>query len=324
MKQCVIHNANAGANVIAQLKRRQFTTAQQCAFSAAVSAADVDRQVRTAVERGVERIIVAGGDGTVSRVVDILSNDFSRVDVAILPLGTGNDLARSMGIPLDNLDAAFELALSGESVSVDVVRVFDGETTYLINAASAGFGGQVAAHIDPLDKARWGAFAYWMTAVTELANLPQFDVNLKLDDRTFSSRVYGLTIANGRYLGGGFPIARKAFVNDGLIDVTVIPVLPTLELLAAGLNYMVGSSSGGDRLLNFRAKRVEVASTPEMLFSLDGEPVCEVEASFEVIPVALRVVAGPISPAIFKDSPTGTACATSSSDISHSVMQAVE
>lgn len=187
---------------------------------------------------------------------------------------------------------------------IDVVRVFDGNTSYLINAASAGFGGQVAADIDASDKARWGAFAYWMTAITELVNLPQFDIHMELDDRTSDSRVYGLTIANGRYLGGGFPIAREAFVNDGLLDVTVIPVLPALELLAAGLNYMVGVSSGGDRLQNFRSRRVHVSSMPEMLFSIDGDPIREVEATFEVLPGALRIVPGPQAPAISDASPT--------------------
>lgn len=297
-RNCLIFNGNAGAASSLETLFRRFMSAPQCDFRATTDADDVRLQVQSAIEQGAERIIVGGGDGTVNRVVGAMAAHFGRADLAILPLGTGNDLARSVGIPLDNLEAALSLAFTGDSVPIDVVRVFDGQTTYLVNAASAGFGGQVSAGINPIDKARWGASAYWMTAIAELVNLPQFDVHVELDDQTFDSRVYGLTIANGRYLGGGFPIAREAFVNDGLLDVTVIPVLPALELLAAGLNYMVGIASGGDRLQNFRSRRVHVTSTPEMLFSIDGDPIREVEATFEVLPRALRVVAGGQAPAI--------------------------
>ena len=305
-RTCLIFNAQAGAAHNLGTLLRRFMSGPHCEFRATTDSSDVMSQVRAGIERGAERIIVAGGDGTVNRVVDAVADDFSRIDLAVLPLGTGNDLARSLGVPLDDLDSACSLAFRGDSVPIDVVRVFDGHTTHLINAASAGFGGQVAADIGAADKARWGAFAYWMTAVTELVNLPQFDVEVELDDRTINSRVYGLTIANGRYLGGGFPIARQALVNDGLLDITLIPVLPALELLAAGLNYMVGISSGGDRLPNFRSRCVHVSSTPEMLFSIDGDPIREVEAAFEVLPKALRVVAGPEAPALENKSSTAT------------------
>lgn len=301
-RTCLIFNARAGAANNLEVLFRRFMAAPQCDFRATSDAGEVKAQVESAIEQGAERIIVAGGDGTVSRVVDAVARDFERADLAILPLGTGNDLARSVGIPLDNLESALSLAFTGDSVPVDVVRVFDGQTTYLVNAASAGFGGQVAAGINAADKARWGASAYWMTAVTGLVNLPQFDVHVELDDRVFDSRVYGLTIANGRYVGGGFPIAREAYVNDGLLDITIIPVLPPLELLAAGLNYMVGISSGGDRLQNFQSRHVRVSSTPDMLFSIDGDPIREVDATFEVLPQALRIVAGPQAPAITRAS----------------------
>ena len=302
-RSCLIFNAKAGAASALEALRRRFMALSPCEFRSTADGHDVKTQVQAAIEQGAQRIIVAGGDGTVSRAVNAMAADFTRADLAILPFGTGNDLARSVGIPLDNIESALSLALSGESVPMDVVRVFDGKTAYLINAASAGFGGQVAADITETDKARWGAFAYWMTALTELINLPQFDIHMELDDCSFDAQIYGLTIANGRYLGGGFPIARGAFVNDGLLDVTVIPVLTTLELLAAGLNYAVGISSGGDRIENFRSRRVRVSSTPDMLFSIDGEPIREVEATFEVLPRALRIVAGTQAPAVCTASP---------------------
>jgi hypothetical protein len=144
-RSCMIFNAKAGAASALEALRRRFMASSPCEFRSTADGHDVKTQVQSAVEQGAQRIIVAGGDGTVSRAVSAMAADFTRADLAILPLGTGNDLARSVGIPLDNIESALSLALSGESVPMDVVRVFDGKTGYLINAASAGFGGQVAA-----------------------------------------------------------------------------------------------------------------------------------------------------------------------------------
>ena len=137
-----------------------------------------------------------------------------------------------------------------------------------------------------------------MTAATELGTLPEFDVVLTLDKASIRSRVFGLAIANGRFVGGGFTIARDAYLDDGFLDVVVVPVLPTMDLLAAGLNYVTGLVGGADSIRTFKARSVSVTSAPPMPFSIDGESKREVEAAFDVIPHALRVVPGPQAPAL--------------------------
>ncbi len=290
-KTCLIHNATAGMFSQLPLPIQRLQQCEWCESHSTEGPGDAEKLARLAVQQGVQRIIVAGGDGTVSQVVDGISPDFAHVELAILPLGTGNDLARSLGIPLDDLDAAVELAISDRVTPIDIVRVSAGIDSYMVNAASAGFGGKVAADVNQFDKARWGPFAYWTTAVAELVDVPQFDVHLDMDGQHRHTPVYGLVVANGRFVGGGFPIAPDALLNDGLLDVTIIPALPTLELLAAGLNFMLHRQQGTDHVATYRARSVHVHTTPEMMFSIDGEPTERIDADFEILPKALNIVA---------------------------------
>lgn len=278
-----------------------------CQIQSTRGPGDAERWARQARTDGIRRLLIAGGDGTVHQVVNGLGPEFGDLELAVIPLGTGNDLARSLGVPLDDLRRAVELALHGEARAVDVVSVTGDTTSYLINAASAGFGGRVAADVATADKLNWGAFAYWMTAISNLVDMQQFDVHLELDGQSESLLVYGIFIANGRFVGGGFPIAPHAMLDDGFMHITVVPVLPPVELLSSGLNFAISQAEEGtDSPVSCRPRRrVRVTTSPEMLFSIDGEPVRRIDATFEIIPGALRFVAAPSAPAFQRGTGNG-------------------
>jgi diacylglycerol kinase (ATP) len=244
------------------------------------------------------RLIVAGGDGTLSRVVNALGPGLSEFELAILPLGTGNDLARSVGVPVDSLQRAWSVAVEGEVTPMDVVRTSNGRSSYLVNAATAGFGGKVSTDVQSEDKNRWGALAYWITAFSRFVELEEFQLRLDLDDRSISLPTYGLAIANGRYVGGGFPVAPEAWVDDGMLDITTIPVLPTLDLLAVGIDFMLGTHHAANTVSTYRSSFVRIHAEPDMPFSLDGEPTRSFDATFETLPRALRLVKGPDAVAV--------------------------
>lgn len=290
----LIFNARAGSAARFTEKLQRFLKQTGCEFHATTGPGDSRQYARAAVEAGVQRIIVAGGDGTINQVINGLAPDFAQVELGIVPLGTGNDLARSLGLPADSPQSALSLAVNSGTQPIDLVRLTDGSTSYLINVATGGFGGKVAADLNDSDKCRWGALAYWITAVRELADIHELQIEVALDGQSRRWRVYGVAVANGRYVGGGFPIAPRALLNDGLLDVTVMPVLPAMELLAAGLDYMLGVAGETNRVPTFRARRVSITATPAIPFSIDGEPVQELTATFEVLPGVLRVVTGEI------------------------------
>ncbi len=246
-----------------------------------------------AIDDGCERLIVAGGDGSISRIVNVLAPDFSRVELAILPLGTGNDFSRSIGVIGDPLAAAWEIAVEASATPLDVVRVNRGSDSYFVNAATGGFGGKVSTDVRDVDKQRWGSVAYWMTAFAKLGDVASYEIRLELDHDSISVKLFSVAITNGRYVGGGFPIAPAAFVNDGLLNVTLIPELPPLELLAAGVDFTLGRNQTTNPAKTFQTTRLRIHSEPDMPFSLDGEPTCAIDADFEVLPGVLSVACGP-------------------------------
>lgn len=259
-----------------------------------VPSEDDARRLGDDVREGVyDRLVVGGGDGTLGRVVRALAPDFPTVDLALLPFGTGNDFARSLGLDGDDLEEIFRRAVSESGVPVDAVRVESSDSeTWFVNVANGGIGGEIAHEVSKQDKRRWGPMAYWVASVTAVVDPPSFEVRLTLDGESTEMDLCGLAIANGRYVGGGFPIARNAWIDDGLLDVTMVPVLPRLELVAAGVDFALERDTEGDRLATRRARRIRVTSVPDMPFSVDGEPARAFDATFEVLPGVLRMVPG--------------------------------
>ncbi|MEX0819592.1 MAG: diacylglycerol kinase family protein, partial [Pirellulaceae bacterium] len=239
-RACIILNETAGKATGTKERLSPLVEKYRCEFCIKRDGESVEDQVQRAVAEGFERIVVAGGDGTLNHVVNGLAADLGRIELGLIPLGTGNDFARSLPLPLDRLDAAVAIALGEQVRSVDLLRITNGRSFYAVNAASGGMAGKIAADVLEVDKARWGSFAYWMTALSELADMRASDLRLEIDGQRHNFQVYGVVIANGRYVGGGFPIAPKATLTDGKLTIVLIPVLPSLELLSTALNYTLG------------------------------------------------------------------------------------
>ena len=293
-RACIILNETAGRTAGTKQRLAPLVEKYHCEFRTKLDDESPEQQARRVVDEGFQRIIVAGGDGTLNHVVNGIAADLGRVELGLIPLGTGNDFARSLELPLDRLETAIEIACGDGVRAVDLLRVTNGKTSYAVNAASGGMAGKVAADVLDIDKAQWGAFAYWMTALSELVDMRATDLHLDIDGQAYDLQVYGVVIANGRYVGGGFPIAPKATMYDGKLSIIIIPVLPALELLSVGLNYTLGRTATMSQVKTFEATRVHIASKPEIHFSIDGEPTREMEASFEVVPGALQMAVGPL------------------------------
>ena len=301
MKTATIVNKRSGSWTQDEAELNRLARQSNSPILAAGPGEPVGDLIRRAVQGGCQRLIVAGGDGSISRVVNALAPDFDQVELAILPTGTGNDLARSIGVVGESLEVSWQHAVQGTASLIDVIRINTPTHSYLVNAATGGFGGKVSTDVDTYDKQRWGSIAYWMTAFSELAEMDPLEIRLELDDRTVSLTLYGLAIANGRYVGGGFPVAPMAYLNDGLLDVTTIPVLPPLELLAAGVDFTLGRNQDTSPAKTFRSSRLRVHAEPEMPISLDGEPTRTMDARFEVLPRVLPLVCGPKAVAVKTD-----------------------
>ena len=294
MRTSLIFNPQSGTAERIKDFLLQLDGRHRCELRPTTRIEDIRRNARESVDEGFDRIIVAGGDGTIGQAIEGIAPDFDKIQVAILPLGTGNDLARSLGLTPDDLNIACDVAFSDRVRPIDLIRITTtDEVNYCVNAANGGFGGEVAKEMQGIDKKKWGAMAYWMRAMMHMGDPHVYQVKLRLDDQEMERAVIGMVVANGRFVGGGFPIAPQAMLDDGLMDLTLIPQIPGLDLMTIGLNISMGRLVEDARIETFRAARVYLNATPEMPFSIDGEPIERFDATFDVLPGALRVVTGP-------------------------------
>lgn len=245
---------------------------------------------RLAAREGCERLIVAGGDGTVSEVVDGLDPPIGDLPLGIVPLGTGNDFARSAALPLDP-HAALEVCLSGRPERVDVARVTGWKTHVLVNMAIGGFGGRVERYLTADRKRRWGALAYVWAAARELTHLPHHRVEIRLDGgEELQVDAVTVVVANGSRAGGGLPVAPRARVDDGILDLVVLLHASLPRLLSGIVRAFRGKHLESRGFVWRRARKISVSSAPEMWFNADGEHVGRRSAEFEVLPGALPLI----------------------------------
>ncbi len=294
MNVCVIVNEHSGsADHAAALRsasdaRRDVT----CRFSrqkgnarelAAMAAAD-----------GFDVVAAAGGDGTVNEVVNGLMQVDERPALGVLPIGTGNDFARMLTMPIDDPVAALELLVAGEQRAMDLIqmRSTDG-IAYGVNAAAGGFSGKVSEALTSEMKAGLGPMAYLIGAATLLPDLRDYDTCVVLDGRPpMQVCAVNVVVANGRTLAGGKRVAPLANPEDGLLDVIVIRAGTVKELADAATRLVAGNLAAVNIVDTYRARRVRVESKPAMWFNLDGDLVTNEPVEFEVVPGAIRVVVG--------------------------------
>jgi diacylglycerol kinase (ATP) len=242
-------------------------------------------------------LIVAGGDGTINDVVNGLGEaGFSEgVTLALLPSGTGNDLATTLAIPEDP-EAAKEVIRQNRVRTLDVARVRSegvGER-FFINVASGGLGAQVSDANDEELKKRWGKISYLRATLEVARDFDVREVMLRLDGEEHRVRAVNIAIGNCRYAGGGWPAAPKANPEDGLLDVVVIEDVGIKEFLElaptalARLNYL-----DKEGVFFKRARGIWVETRPGLEFTVDGEVIGDEPVEFAVIPRALKVIVGP-------------------------------
>lgn len=260
---------------------------------------DAERIAAEAARAGIERIVVAGGDGTLSEVVTGLMTAglAGQVELGLLPMGTGGDFARTLGIERDPLAAARQLALS-KPRPVDAGRVRfvgrDGEPTesYFINTTTYGISGLVVDLVERAATKVPGSLAFLVGTLRALAQYRVQPVRISVDgDVVFEGPLVLATASNGRYFGGGMHLAPRARVDDGLLDVLVVPEMPTTTLLRKLPRLYGGTHLGVDGVSYRQGRCVEVAALAgEIPIEVDGEPLGRVPLRVEVVPGAVKML----------------------------------
>lgn len=243
--------------------------------------------IQQAVAGGYDTVIVGGGDGTLSTAAHELCSH--AICIGVLPLGTANDFARSIGIPHDDLDAACAIIATRETIAVDVGVA--NERRYL-NVASIGLPARVTATLTPDLKKRWGVLAYLIAAAQAAIRQRPFTVRLTVDGKKRRvRRVMQLAIGSGRYFGGGLSVTEAARCDDGLLNLHVITAPNLLALLWTLRHLRSGRYAKGDSALRFRAHTVRVETRRRQRVNIDGELAGHTPLDVQIRPGCLRVFA---------------------------------
>lgn len=249
---------------------------------------------RAAVRDGRRRLLVAGGDGSAHDVVNGIMDaglDHAReTTLALAPLGTGNDWARTLGIDRD--PAAIVDALTrGRTVPHDVgVLEFPGRSQlrrWFVNVAGAGYDAfvlsRLPAHVS-------STLAYLRGAVSGLLRYRSPRFRVSSETRSFDERLLLVFAANGRYCGNAMHVAPAAQTDDGRLDVVAIEELGVLELLAKLPSLYNGRLHDDPVVRHFTAERLWIQAMPAAAVEADGQIVGETPVEISIVPRALSVV----------------------------------
>ncbi len=239
---------------------------------------------RQAVESGADIVVAAGGDGTVCEVANGLLG--RSAVLGVLPCGTGNDFARTLGIGTDMALAMRTLAF-GESRMVDVGKCGQG---HFVNVAGCGFDAQVAHRINHGFRRLRGTTAYIAATLTTLRDYRPTPVRLTIDGITHEQKIMLCAIANARSYGGGMRIAPNADLFDGMFDLIVVGELSKFAFLKAFPNVFRGTHISHPSVTVLRCRNVQIESESPIPVLADGEELSATPVSFEVVPKALSVM----------------------------------
>ncbi|HSI20760.1 MAG TPA: YegS/Rv2252/BmrU family lipid kinase [Verrucomicrobiae bacterium] len=245
--------------------------------------ANLQSQVGGLIEKGFRLIIVGGGDGTISEIVDQLV--YKDVVLGILPLGTANSFVRSLDIP-NHLPTAVAAIANGKVAEIDLGKIND---TYFANAVSLGFSSRVAANLPDNLKRYLGIFSYLVQGIRAMAHLRPFEVWFP-GNNPVPFQTYQLVIANGGYYGPA-SLIHKSRLESADITIFTFKGLSPLQLLAIWMRALLGrrlSKQNLDRVVV--EKELILETNPPQSVSLDGEVTTTTPIRISVAPKALKVI----------------------------------
>lgn len=239
---------------------------------------DAERYVADAIADGVDTVIAAGGDGTLSEVATTLAHRDEAAEalpsLGLVPLGTANDFATAAGIP-DEALPALHLVREAEAAPIDLLRIDaeDGQH-WCANLASGGFGTKVTVDTDEGLKKMLGGLAYLITGIAKLGRIEPMTARVRGPEFDWQGDFIALGIGNGRQAGGGQALCPDALVDDGLLDLTIVPELSGEVAATVGTLVKDGKHAALDRVATrARLPWVELEADQPLILNLDGEPV---------------------------------------------------
>ncbi|HET7580007.1 MAG TPA: diacylglycerol kinase [Bacillales bacterium] len=267
----LIYNPTSGKEQIRRsipyILDRLERTGYETSAHATEGPGDGTDEARRAVAREFDLVVAAGGDGTIHEVVNGLAGQENRPTFGIIPMGTTNDLARSIGIP-PSIEKACDAICEGLSIPVDVGKAND---RYFIYVAGGGTLTELTYEAPSKLKTRLGRLAYYLKGIELLPQVRPTEVRIEYDGKLFEGEIMLFLIANSNSVSGFEKIAPDASLNDGMFELIIVK-----KTNLAGLVYIVQRASRGEHIndphvIYTKASRIKVLPKTKMQLNLDGE-----------------------------------------------------
>jgi YegS/Rv2252/BmrU family lipid kinase len=236
-------------------------------------------------------VIVGGGDGTLNAAAPALRA--TGLPLGILPLGTANDLARTLDIPFDVGEAAAIIA-AGHVRRVDLGEVND---VPFFNVASIGLSTRIADELTGAVKQRWGRLGYAITTLRTVARMRPFSAEIHVDGKTRRVRTWQISVGNGRHYGGGMTVEAEAQIDDGLLDLYSLEFDRAWKLALVYPAFRKGKHGLWKEVRTVSCAQAEIRTRRPMPVNTDGEITTQTPARFRVLPKAVSVFVAHKSPA---------------------------
>jgi diacylglycerol kinase (ATP) len=250
--------------------------------------ARLSETVREVLDDGYRFLILGGGDGSVSSVVDFLADRDALL--GLLPLGTANDFARTLDIP-DDIKGACRTIANGKVVDIDLGLAGD---NFYVNVASVGLGVEATRALSPWLKKSTGPLAYPVAAIRAFLKHEPFSARLIFPDGDHETveydRLLQVAVGNGRFYGGGMIVAPESGIDDKTLDIYAVDLGRRRDLIGAVRYLKSGDFIKTDGVHHFRTPRVRLETDPDLPVNIDGEVVTRTPQDFSVAHNALDVL----------------------------------
>ncbi len=231
----------------------------------------------------VDLVIVGGGDGTLNAVIEGLID--TQLPLGILPLGTANDLARTLKIP-QSLPEACNIIAGGHIRQVDLGQV---NGKHFFNVASLGLSVQLTQQITDKAKRRWGVLAYALAAIQVIWQARPFRAEIHVNGESFQVRTIQITVGNGRYYGGGMAVANDARIDDQRLDLYSLEIQHWWQILSLLFAIKQGQFANKSGVRTLEGQEIEIYTHKPHVINTDGELTTQTPARFCIVPQALPV-----------------------------------
>ncbi len=256
-------------------------------------------KTRAIAESGYDLVVAGGGDGTIREVVQGLAEASRRVTFGVLPLGTGNDLARALRMPLEVEPAILALASAEQDariIPMDLLELTHGRVkSVCANSVNGGIAPLIREQMSPELKAKLGPLAFVWGALGSLTKITRWTVRYRVDGGPArEATVVAFVVANGGSVGGGVQVAPGARLEDGLFDLVLVHADASVaELTIAAIQAKFGDIFKSDCVEHIQGRQLELVEQPaDLSFTADGEALDEPLERVRILPGALNAVVG--------------------------------